>query len=231
MSASNPKVPPGAHYGRFIPREELQGFANWQPDAFGGAPGAAAGIEKPRSPADASAALLAARQAGYQDGYRDGLVALESFKRGLLQQNVAQFGALIQGFDAQLDALEQQMAQALVRVATEVARQVVRDELRTDPQRIARVTREAVNAVLISARHIVVQVHPDDLALVEQGAAEVIAARGARVVADPSIERGDCRVLSDVGTIDARIAARWLQASSGLGTELPWSNDDAASAI
>lgn len=231
MSASSPKGAP-PNYGRFIPREELQGFANWQPHAFGAAtPGASPGIDKMRPPADASAALLAARQAGYQDGYRDGLVALESFKRGLLQQNVAQFGALIQGFDAQLDALEQQMAQALTRVATEVARQVVRDELRTDPQRIARVTREAVNAVLISARHIVVQVHPDDLALVEQGAAEVIAARGARVVADPSIERGGCRVLSDVGTIDARIAARWLQASSGLGTELPWSNDDAASAI
>jgi flagellar assembly protein FliH len=227
MSSSSPKAPPGG-YGRFIPREELQDFANWQPNPFGAAPATAPNADAPRTSKDQQAATLAARQSGYQDGYRDGLVALESFKRGLLQHNVAQFGALIQDFDAQLDALEQQMAQTLARVATEIARQVVRDELRSDPQRIARVAREAVNAVLISARHIVVQVHPDDLALVEQGAAEVIAARGARVVADASIERGGCRVLSDVGTIDARIGARWLQATSALGTELPWSDDDAA---
>ena len=223
MSSSSPKAPPGSPYGRFIPREELQGFASWQPHAFGGR---AAPSDGPQQPKDVQAALQAARQAGYQDGYRDGLVALESFKHGLLQQNVTQFGALIQGFDAQLDALEQQMAEAIARVATEIARQVVRDELHADPPRIARVAREAVNAVLMSARHIVVQVHPEDLSLVEQGAAEVIAARGARVVADAGIERGGCRVLSDVGTIDARISARWQQASSGLGSELPWAADD-----
>lgn len=225
-SSSDPKAAPASHYGRFIPREELQGFSNWQPNAFGG--GASPQADGPRQPKDVQAALQAARQASYQDGYRDALVALESFKHALLQQNVAQFGALIQGFDAQLDALEQQMAQSIARVATEIARQVVRDELHTDPQRIARVAREAVNAVLMSARHIVVQVHPDDLALVEQGAAEVIAARGARVVADAGIGRGGCRVLSDVGTIDARISARWQQASSGLGSELPWTADDDA---
>lgn len=233
MSSSDSSAPPkGPHaapkaghpnYGRFIPREELHGFANWQPNAFGATPGSEAAASKP--PKDAQAALQAARQAGYQDGYRDGLVALDNFKRALLHDNVAQFGALIQGFDAQLDALEQEMARALARVAVEIARQVVRDELRADPQRVARVAREAVNAVLISARHIVVQVHPDDLALVEQGAAEVIAARGARVVADATIERGGCRVLSEVGTIDARVAARWQQATSGLGTELPWEDD------
>lgn len=229
MSSSSPpgpKAAPTSHYGRFIPREELQGFESWQPHAFAGASPASTG--GPCQPKDVQAAIQAARQAGYQEGYRDGLVALENFKRTLLQQNVEQFGALIQGFDTQLDALEQQMAESITRVATEIARQVVRDELHADPQRIARVAREAVNAVLMSARHIVVQVHPDDLALVEQGAAEVIAARGARVVSDAGVERGGCRVLSDVGTIDARIGARWQQASSGLGTELPWTSDDDA---
>ena len=88
-------------------------------------------------------------------------------------------------------------------------------------------TQEAVEAVLLSARHIVVQVNPQDLALVEQGAADAIAARGARLVSDPGIERGGCRVLSDVGTIDARIGARWQHASASIGVELPWSESDA----
>jgi len=214
MSSSSSK-PAGHPYGRFIPREELQDFASWKPGAFGGA-------AAPADSAEQQALVHAARQAGYQEGYRDGLVALDNFKRSVLQQNNAQFGAVMQQFDEQLDALELDMARALARVAASIAQQVVRDELAARPERIARVTQEAVEAVLLSARHIVVQVHPQDLPLIEQGATDAIAARGARLVADPGIERGGCRVLSDVGTIDARIGARWQHASASIGAELPW---------
>jgi len=225
MSSSSSK--PGGHpYGRFIPREELQEFASWKPGAFGGAGASAAPGESEQQ----QALVHGARQAGYQEGYRDGLVALENFKRSVLQQNTAQFGALLQQFDEQLDALEHEMARSLARVAAAIAQQVVRDELATQPQRIARVAQEAVEAVLISARHIVVQVNPQDLALVEQGAADAIAARGARLVGDPGIERGGCRVLSDVGTIDARVVARWQQAGASIGAELPWANSDTPAA-
>jgi len=219
MSSSNPKAA-GHPYGRFIPREELQDFASWKPGAFG------AGAAPAPDSAEQQASVHAARQAGYQEGYRDGLVALENFKRGVLQQNAAQFGAMLQQFGEQLDALEFDMARSLARVAASIAQQVVRDELAAKPERIARVTQEAVEAVLLSARHIVVQVNPQDLALVEQGAADAIAARGARLVGDPGIERGGCRVLSDVGTIDARIGARWQHASASIGDELPWSRED-----
>jgi flagellar assembly protein FliH len=224
MSSSNPKGGgnPSLHQ-RFIPREELQGFASWKPGAFGGTATAGA-ADAPDQPA----LLHAAHQAGYQEGYRDGLAALENFKRSVLQQNAAQFGALLQQFDEQLDTLEFDMARALTRVAASIAQQVVRDELQAHPERVARVAHEAVEAVLMSARHIVVQVNPQDHALVEAGAAEAIAARGARLVSDATIERGGCRVLSDVGTIDARIGARWARASATVGVEMPWGSDGAA---
>jgi len=218
MSSSNPKNA-GHAYGRFIPREELQDFASWKPGAFG----AAAAAPEAADSAQQQTLLHAARQAGYQEGYRDGLAALENFKRSVLQQNASQFGAVMQQFDEQLDALELDMARSLARVAASIAQQVVRDELTTQPERISRVAHEAVEAVLLSARHIVVQVHPLDFALVEQSAADAIAARGARLVGDATIERGGCRVLSDVGTIDARIEARWSHASASVGAELPWS--------
>ena len=222
MSSSNPK-PAANPYGRFIPREELQQFASWKPGTFG-----AAATDAAPDSAEQQAALHAARQAGYQEGYRDGLAALENFKRGVLQQNAAQFGAVLQQFDEQLDALEMEMSRSLARVAASIAQQVVRDELAARPERIARVAHEAVEAVLLAARHIVVQVNPQDMPMVEQGAADVIAARGARLVADAAVERGGCRVLSDVGTIDARIEARWHHASASIGAELPWNPSDAA---
>ena len=294
----------GGGYARFIPREELQGFAAWTPNAFTSAPAHAApqrpvpgalpgsfaelglssaaqaaarmnragppraaanGPNSPNSP-DSSAAgaaasrpaappfaaappepdplptleelhaemaaemkqqSSAARASGYQDGYRDGLVALESFKQSFAVQVSAQIGAVLHALDQELGALEQQMAASVARVATELARQVVRSELSVRPALVAQVAREAINTVLMSARQISVQVHPDDLALVASGCEEALVARGARQLAQPSVARGGCRIESDAGVVDARVAARWAQATHALGTGVAWDDHEA----
>jgi flagellar assembly protein FliH len=245
MAFKNVPPPAGSKsasaYQRFIPREELGDFASWKPGTFGAGPAQAfAAAPAPQStahhashtaapaaaPAEPTAAewqarITAARQLGYQEGYRDGLVALESFKQSFAQQNTAQVGQLLQAFDDQLNALDAAMAQALAQTAVQLARQVLRAELQSQPALVAQVASEAVGAVMLSARHISVQVHPQDLPLVAQGAEEILSARGARLSANPQIERGGVLVQSDVGNIDARIAQRWAQAAAALGSALP----------
>ncbi len=225
-----------SHYQRFIPREELGAFASWTPGALGpdgqdgsGAPAPSAPAPPPApTAADWQARIHAARQAGYQEGYRDGLVALEGFKESFAQQATSQVGALLDAFDTQLQALDGQVAQALAASAVQLARQVLRSELQTQPELVARVAAEAVSAVMLSARQITVQVHPQDLPLVHEGAAETLALRGARLVASNSIARGGVLVHSDVGNIDARIAGRWAQAAAALGSTLPLDGGDHA---
>lgn len=244
MTTSKPggfkNVPPppgskaGATYTRFIPREELGDFASWRPGAFGGQPdrrkpGQAAEAPPPATPAEPTAAewqakVAAARQAGYQEGYRDGLVALESFKQTFAQQATAQVGALLDAFDAQFQTLDAQVAQAVARTAVQLARQVLRAELEQRPEIVSMVAAEAINSVMLSARHIAVHVHPLDLPLVAEGAEEALTARGARLHANPGVERGGVLVQSDVGDIDARIGARWAQAAANLGHDRPYAD-------
>jgi flagellar assembly protein FliH len=232
-SSSKPgirNVPPppgskaGTAYTRFIPREELQGFAAWNPGSFGDAPPQPGTEAEPQEPTSAEwqAQVAAARQAGYQDGYRDGLAALENFKQTFAAQATAQVGRLIESLDREFGALEARMAEAVAASAVALARQVLRSELQTRPEQVAVVAAEAVSAVLLSARQIVLSVHPDDLPLVAEGAADVLQARGARWVADATIERGGCRVESDLGAVDARISARWQQAAQALGSDQAW---------
>ena len=240
MTSSKPphrNVPPPAGskvaspYARFIPREELSSFAAWSPGALSEngepipdrrktpRPPAAA----PATPApDPKAMLQAARQQGYQDGYRDGLVALDGFKQSFAMQTTSQVGALLNSVNEQLDALQQQMAQAVAAAATALARQVVRGELSARPELVAEVATEALGTLLLSARHIVLRVHPDDHALVATGVADDMAARGARLVADGNIARGGCIVESDLGVIDASIETRWHRAAALLGSEQPF---------
>ncbi|MFN3860338.1 MAG: FliH/SctL family protein [Roseateles sp.] len=221
-------------YARFIPGEELQGARSWHFDNLGGAPApspfapakaapAPAPVEPPPPPApDVNELLHAARQSGYQDGYRDGMAALEAFKHSFAQQISAQVGQLVQSFDAELLALEGEMAQALGRIAVELARQVVRSELTQNPALIARVAHDAVEALQQSARHVRVRVHPDDYALVQQGAGNELSAREAQLVPDPDVARGGVKVDADIASVDATIETRWQQAMASIGQQSIW---------
>jgi flagellar assembly protein FliH len=219
--------PERASYARFIPREELGDFASWKPGSFGFEPQAPAEPPPPAGPTPEQwlAQVDTARQAGYEQGYRDGMAALEGFKKSHAEQVNAQLGQFVQALDAEFDGLHEQLAGAVTRVAVQLARQVLRSELQLSPDAVARVAAEAVEAVLLSARHLTVQVHPQDLPLVAAGAQEVLQARGARLVAHPGIERGGCRVESDAGAIDARIATRWAQAMASLGSDEAWEDE------
>ena len=229
---------PAGAYARFIPREELSSFAAWSPEALtGGAPAANAALRRstdrePPAPGAPSAAealaaqLRAARQSGYQDGYRDGLAGLEDFRQSFARQNTAQMDALTASYQRELDALQQQLAQAVAGAAEQVARQVVRSELATRPDCIAALAQEAIDTLLASARQITLRVHPDDHALVAHGAGEALAARGARLVADAALLRGGCVVEADIAAVDATLQTRWSRAVAALGRASDW--DDSA---
>jgi flagellar assembly protein FliH len=230
--ADSGRAAPRDLYSRFIPREELSSFASWSfGDVSGvaatGATGAAAREpEAPSDPAELLAQQLrAARQTGYQDGYRDGLVALEGFKQSFAAQTTTQVGTLVRAVGEQLDALQQEMARTLAASAASLARQVLRSELEARPGCIAAVAEQAIDALLLSARHIVLRIHPDDHALITGSSAEAIAARGARLVADATIGRGGCRIESDIGLVDATIDERWRRAVAALGSDLTWQDE------
>lgn len=220
-------------YARFIPREELGGFAAWNPGNIAGGPAPQGNVQRaPEEPtkvdvaAQIAAQLRAARQSGYQDGYRDGLVALDGFKQSFAAQTTAQIGALIESLGAELGGLQQDMARTLAITATHLARQIVRAELATQPALVAAVAQEALDTLLLSAQHITLRVHPADQPLVAQGAADVLAARGARLLADASMSRGGCLVESDIGIIDATLETRWRRAAASLGCDEGWTGSE-----
>jgi len=228
--ASGPRS--ASPYARFIPREELQGARAWQPGSFG------AEVLPAQREAQAEAVvqgwkarLAAERQDGYQEGYRDGLVALEGFKKSFATQAGARVGQLLETFDANLCALEDEMAQALARATVLLAHQVLRAELQAHPEHVAAVAREAVAAMVASARQIVVRVHPDDLPLVDEGAGDALRARGAQLLGDQVVQRGGCLVESDAGSVDATIATRWSRAASASGSSLAWAGPEGAETL
>ncbi len=243
MTSSKPRqVPPpsgdasrAGSYARFIPREELGGVKAWSPGDLAGGPTPQANVQRapdeaPKVDVAAQIAeqLRSARQAGYQDGYRDGLIALDAFKQSFAAQTTAQIGTLMQSLTCELGGLQQDMARTLAISATHLARQIVRSELAVRPALVAQVAHEAVDTLLLSAKHITLRVHPDDHAFVAQGAADVLAARGTRLLSDAAMSRGGCLVESDIGVIDATLETRWRRAAASLGCDEGWAGEPPA---
>lgn len=183
----------------------------------------------PAPPApDVEELVREARQTGYQDGYRNGLAALESYKQTQAAQMAAymsdQVGALASDFHQRLESLEQQLAGRIAGVALELARQVVRSELKQNPEVVVDVAEQALTTLLASARQIVLRLNPDDHAMAQAQLTDVLAARGARMVPDASITRGGCVVESDIAVVDASVEARWDRAAAAMGHDAPWND-------
>lgn len=215
-----------ATYSRFIARDELKDVTAWAPADLSSGEGARvapSGGWGAQPSAQMEKALKAARHAGYQEGYQHGLSALQDFKDTHARQVQAQFAHLVAAFEHETQALDETLAQHVTRMALTLARQVVRDELTQHPERVVRVAQDAVDALLGSARHVVVHLHPDDHALVAHGAHDSLVARGVRLVADATVQRAGVRVESDVGRVDASIEKRWALVSATFGLDLPWS--------
>ena len=229
MADTDTTARPHNPYARFIPREELKGFAAWRPDSFG-APKVEPEPELPPEPPEPPpptpeewmARIEEARQAGYHDGYRDGLEALEAAKRQFAKATSAEMASLVASFQADVAALEDRMAQAVLDTSLRLARQVVRSELALRPEAVAQVAREAVSAVLLTAQHLRLRMHPQDLALIESGAGEDLRARHVLLLADAALSRGGCVVETDMGEVDARVESRWQQAAGLFGLPLDW---------
>lgn len=183
---------------------------------------------QPAGPTEAEMAAMVqeARQSGYQDGYRNGLAALESYKQTQAAQMAAfmsdQVGGLVADLHHRLEALEQQLAGRVARVALELARQVVRAEVQQHPEHVVEVAEQALGALLSSARQIVLRLHEGVIFRVQAQLSESLGARGVRLLPDAGLTRGGCVVESDIATVDATVEARWERAAASLGQRSSW---------
>ncbi len=234
--AATPKVAPAASQAQTKPAAKpavrpiiggvpgQQAKAQAEPEPASSAPTVPAGP----TPEEIEAMVREARQVAYQEGYHNGLAALESYKATQSAQMAAymndQVGMLAADFHHRLESLEQQLAGRIAGVALELARQVVRAELDAHPEVVVAVAEEALGTLLATARQVVLRLNPDDHALAAPQLAEVLAARGARVVPDATLSRGSCFVESDIAVVDASVEARWDRAAAALGCRSPWND-------
>lgn len=152
-------------------------------------------------------------ESGFNEGHRDGLIAGQAE----VTAKIRKFTALIQSLNKPLELLDDEVIEQLVQMAITVSRQIIRRELKIDPGQVMAVVRESMSILPATARDIKIYLHPEDARLVR----EILSVdddtdRPWKIVDDPVLTHGSCRIQSENSFIDASVEQRLNQVISDL---------------
>lgn len=223
-------------YTRFVPREEIEGVSAWHFSSMD--EGQADRAEPPpveAEPVEAQPSVQELLEKAYADGFAHGhdagsqetRDALEAPIRQAIEDTGVRLGQLLHDARDHLVRSEDQIAHQLLELACDLARQVIRQELRHSPQALKPLIGEAVAQLVEDGLPATVRLHPDDLAVLESPFRENASGPMPELVPDPSVSPGGCIVSSASTTVDASIEKRWARAIGNLGLEGPWNPENA----
>ena len=162
--------------------------------------------------AEIEAIQAQAREEGLAEGRREGLEqgrreALEATRKEL-RERLDRFDRLMGALSEPFEELDEAVEQEILTLVTSMVRQLLRREIRTDPNQIIGVVREALAVLPVSARRVRLVLHPEDAAIVRELYALDDNEPAWQIQEDPVLEPGGCRVLSEDSQVDASLESR-----------------------
>ncbi|MES9934571.1 MAG: flagellar assembly protein FliH [Candidatus Sedimenticola sp. PURPLELP] len=194
---------------KVISGQESTEVRQWQPPDVGGKGGFSPG--KPGKLLTADQLQQLQKQA-YNEGYEQGRKAGFEFghKEALAEgrEQIKQLDELMEALNTPLRQLDEQVESELVELVISMVRQLVRREVRADPGQIVGVVRDAVAILPVSSRDVRLVVNPDDAQMVREVYEVSEQELGWKIVEDPLIARGGCRVMTATSQVDATLESR-----------------------
>ncbi len=156
-----------------------------------------------------------ARKDGYAAGYEEGTA------RGRIE--AMQFHGLVESLENSMTRLDQEVADEILALATELARQMVRQTLVVRPESVADLIREAL--LQLPQAHALIHINPEDLAMAKDYLGEQLSHSSHRLIDDPTITRGGVRIEAAGSQIDATVQTRWRRVMDNLSRNIPWDGE------
>ncbi len=239
MTASSKPPTKSSPHSRFIPREEIDAVAAWSFSSMDAGQTVPAPLAEPepelQPPIDLELMLQEARQQAYAEGFQHGhdagsqetRDALEAVIRRSAEETAVRMGQLLHSMGDQLIAAEQHIARQILELSCDIARQVVRQELKVNTRHLRAVIGEALEQMVEDGLPATVRMNPEDLALMKGALLETLGENAPELVADPDISPGGCLIQSPSSVVDATIEKRWARAVGNLGLSLDWNPEGA----
>ncbi|PCH64721.1 MAG: flagellar assembly protein FliH [Gammaproteobacteria bacterium] len=153
-----------------------------------------------------------AQEEGFKTGFEQGTEAgyqagLETGKQEISQQ-LTVLNQIITALNTPLLDLDQQVENDLMNIVITMTRQLVRRELRAEPEHVIGAMRAALAVLPINDRKLKIYLHPQDIELVKKGLSVEQGDENWQWVEDPVLTRGGLRLETADTTVDATVEAR-----------------------
>ncbi len=156
-----------------------------------------------------------AREAGFEAGRQVGYATGEA-EAASLRLLVAHLRDLVED-------LEQGIANDVLSLALELAKQIVRTSLRVRPDLVLAVIREVSKGFQGLGESPKLILHPSDAVLVRQAVEPDQAGEWPWIILeDGAVERGGCKFQTGASEVDATLETRWRRVVASLGRDDAW---------
>jgi flagellar assembly protein FliH len=171
-----------------------------------------------------------ARAEGYEEGLEEGLEEgraagrAEAYEAGRQEAaaEMESLRAIAATFSQAVTAADETIASDVLELALHLARSMVRTALTVRPELIIPIVREAIDYLPVLQAPAILALNPEDIEIVRTALSDELDKGGWRVVADPQVGRGGCKVDTASNQIDAQAAARWARLTHALGKNVEW---------
>jgi flagellar assembly protein FliH len=153
-------------------------------------------------------AFAQGRKDGYSQGFKEGSSQGYEENVHMLQKEATKFVSLLESLSQPFKALDAEVEKELVKLAMAIATQIIRREIKLDPGQVIAAVREAIKVLPLSSQKISLHLHPEDAELVRSALSLDEMSPAWRIVEDPLIIHGGCKVYTEVSHIDATVENR-----------------------
>ena len=150
------------------------------------------------------------RNAGYAEGQQAASVEL------------AHLQTIAVGFGTALQHADELIANEVMELALQLAKGMLKAALPVRPELMLPMVREAIEYLPVLQQPALLMLSPEDAQVVRDGIGEELDKGGWRVIEDPSVERGGCKIDTASNQIDAQASTRWQRLTHALGKDLDW---------
>jgi flagellar assembly protein FliH len=208
---------------KIIPKEQLTAYQRWELSSFDERTATPEPVSPPKEQVPAVALPTAeeieqihqqAHQDGFATGYQEGRARSTEEAQRLVQ--------LVTAVDEALQQVDKQLSQEMLALALDIAKQMLRQALQVRPELLLPVIQEAMASLPNAGQHPHLILNPEDAAMVRGLMEEELANLHWRIVEDPRITRGGCRIETSSSEIDATLESRWKRVLSALGRDGNW---------
>ena len=213
-----------ASRNNIIPKEQMTPYQRWELASFDEAEELPPVEEEhhidepPPPPALTAEELDAIREQARQEGYMAGL------QQGQQEVNetIQHLRQIAVSFGTEVSQCSENMAPELLNLGLDLSKAMLKTVIKVKPELILPTISAAIHSLPSLQLPALLYLHPADATLVRENMGDDLGQHGWRIVEDPELDRGGCRIETGTNQVDATTQTRWRRIAESLSKQLDW---------